>query len=232
MKSIKIAAIVPAAGIGSRMQSEIPKQYLTINDKTILEHTLTRLADVSEIEHICVAISPQDVWFDDIPLDKTKFSMVLGGKERADTVFNALTFLKKQEFDWVLVHDAARPLVSINDIQQLISHCISHNQGGILAAKVKDTIKRGEHSIQETVPRDDLWQAFTPQMFKPDELYQALLHGLKQSAIITDEASAMEFSGHNVMLVSGRSDNIKITTPEDLTLAEFYLTNSKDLEKR
>lgn len=232
MKPIKIAAIVPAAGIGSRMQSAIPKQYLTINHKTILEHTLTRLASVKGIDHICVAISPDDIWFSNIQLEPTRFSQVLGGKERADSVFNALTYLKEQAFDWVLVHDAARPLVQVDDIEHLIAQCISHNQGGILASKVKDTIKRGDTSIKETVPRDDLWQALTPQMFKPDELYQALLLGAKQGAVITDEASAMELSGHAVMLVAGRSDNIKVTTPEDLTLAEFYLTNSKDLEKK
>ena len=232
MKPMKIAAIVPAAGIGSRMQSVIPKQYLTINQKSILEHTLARLACVSEIDQICVAISPDDMWFGDIKLDPTRFSQVLGGKERADTVFNALIYLKDQGYDWVLVHDAARPLVKVDDIKLLMTQCIAHNQGGILAAKVKDTIKRGGTCIEETVPRDDLWQALTPQMFKPDELYQALYHGIKQSAVITDEASAMELSGHQVMLVSGRSDNIKITTPEDLALAEFYLKNSEDLEKK
>ncbi len=123
----------------------------------------------------------------------------------------------------MLVHDAARPLVNISDIERLIDECIRADEGGILASKVKDTIKRGHTHALQTVPRDDLWQALTPQFFKYDELKNALQNALANGATITDEASAIEWAGKPVKLVAGRSDNIKITTPEDLDLAGFLL---------
>ncbi len=123
----------------------------------------------------------------------------------------------------MLVHDAARPLVNISDIERLIDECIRADEGGILASKVKDTIKRGHNHALQTVPRDDLWQALTPQFFKYDELKNALQNALASGATITDEASAIEWVGKPVKLVAGRSDNIKITTPEDLDLAGFLL---------
>ncbi|ATC95721.1 2-C-methyl-D-erythritol 4-phosphate cytidylyltransferase [Pseudoalteromonas tunicata] len=230
MKQVKIAAIVPAAGVGSRMQSALPKQYIKINQQTVLEHTLNKLLSVAAIEHIMVAISPDDMWFGELGINDEKITCTEGGAQRANTVLNALTLLKDQGVDWVLVHDAARPLVHSSDIELLIDRCLSSQTGGILASKVKDTIKQGGQFIEATVPRDALWQALTPQMFQVDLLFHALTNALNAGFIVTDEASAMEHAQHPVMLIAGRSDNIKITTPEDLILAEFYLSTTRSLE--
>ncbi|NMP01746.1 2-C-methyl-D-erythritol 4-phosphate cytidylyltransferase [Pseudoalteromonas arctica] len=218
-----IAAIVPAAGVGSRMQHNAPKQYIQLAGKTILEHTLAKLSQLSQLRTIVVALSDSDPYFDELPLLDKRIVRASGGKERADSVLNSLLFLAPNPPAWVLVHDAARPLVNISDIERLIDECIRADEGGILASKVKDTIKRGHTHALQTVPRDDLWQALTPQFFKYDELKNALQNALANGATITDEASAIEWAGKPVKLVAGRSDNIKITTPEDLDLAGFLL---------
>lgn len=220
---ITIAAIVPAAGVGSRMQHSKPKQYIQLAGKSILQHTLSKLALLDELSCIQVAISEGDEYFQDLPIIDERIKRVKGGNERADSVLNGLRSLADNPPDWVLVHDAARPLVELSDIRTLLSECIAAEQGGILAAKVKDTIKRGKTHSEATVPRDDLWQALTPQFFKYQELAQALENALAAQVTITDEASAMEWAGKPVKLVAGRSDNIKITTPEDLDLAHFLL---------
>ena len=218
-----IAAIVPAAGVGSRMQHNAPKQYIQLAGKTILEHTLAKLSQLPQLRTIVVALSDSDPYFDELPLLDNRIVRASGGKERADSVLNSLLFLAPNPPAWVLVHDAARPLVNISDIERLIDECIRADEGGILASKVKDTIKRGHTHALQTVPRDDLWQALTPQFFKYDELKNALQNALASGATITDEASAIEWVGKPVKLVAGRSDNIKITTPEDLDLAGFLL---------
>jgi len=235
--NLNIAAIVPAAGIGSRMQSDLPKQYLVINQKTVLEHTLDKLIQIKNINKISVAISPDDLLYKQLKINNTRIKTVIGGSTRALSVLNVLNNLKqnsKNQVDWVLVHDAARPLVCPDDIKKLIDMAILHQKGGILASKVKDTIKKAKSTQQvehvlETVPRDALWQAMTPQIFKFDQLHQALFDALAQNVEITDEASAMEWAGFDVMLVAGRSDNIKITTPEDLQLASFYLSKKNNI---
>ncbi|KZN33030.1 hypothetical protein N480_24210 [Pseudoalteromonas luteoviolacea S2607] len=226
-KSISIASVVPAAGVGARMGLNHPKQYININGKTVLEHTLNKLASVSKIEHIYVAVSESDEYFGGLDLKHLALSRVKGGKERADSVLNALKAMSDNPPKWVLVHDAARPLVDVEDIEKLIAQCLASNEGGILASKVKDTIKRGSLYSEETVPRDMLWQALTPQMFIYEELLSALDIGLSAGATITDEASAMELQGKPVKLVEGRSDNIKITTPEDHALACFLMSQQK-----
>lgn len=234
---LNIAAIVPAAGIGSRMQSALPKQYLEINQKTVLEHTLNKLIQIKNINQILVAISPDDGFYSKLKLTDAKISTVNGGDTRALSVLNALNNLKQNsenKIDWILVHDAARPLVCPSDINKLIDMAIAHQKGGILASKVKDTIKKSNRDDQvehvlETVPRDALWQAMTPQVFKFDELHKSLSDALAQNIEITDEASAMEWAGFDVMLVPGRSDNFKITTPEDLQLASFYLSQTNNI---
>jgi 2-C-methyl-D-erythritol 4-phosphate cytidylyltransferase len=218
-----IAAIVPAAGVGSRMQHNAPKQYIQLAGKTILEHTLAKLSQLSQLRTIVVALSDCDPYFDELPILDKRIVRASGGKERADSVLNSLLFLAPNPPAWVLVHDAARPLVNISDIERLIDECIRADEGGILATKVKDTIKRGHTHALQTVPRDDLWQALTPQLFKYDELKNALQNALASGATITDEASAIEWASKPVKLVAGRSDNIKITTPEDLDLAGFLL---------
>ncbi|NOU51658.1 2-C-methyl-D-erythritol 4-phosphate cytidylyltransferase [Pseudoalteromonas sp. JBTF-M23] len=225
--TIKIAAVVPAAGVGSRMQVAHPKQYLKIADKTILEHTLNKLGQLSELDKIVVAVSETDDYFKALPLLDARVTAVNGGKERADSVLNALQALAQDKPDWVLVHDAARPLVSLEDMQTLIAQCVADGEGGILAARVKDTIKRGDTHSLETVPREQLWQALTPQFFPYQALKGALEQALDNAVVITDEASAMEWARHPVKLVSGRSDNIKITTPEDYDLACFLISKQE-----
>ncbi|PAJ73442.1 2-C-methyl-D-erythritol 4-phosphate cytidylyltransferase [Pseudoalteromonas sp. NBT06-2] len=235
--NLNIAAIVPAAGIGSRMQSNLPKQYLVINQRTVLEHTLDKLTQIQSINQISIAISSDDLFYNQLNINDAKIKTVIGGSTRALSVLNALDNLKKNnknQIDWVLVHDAARPLVSPNDINKLIDMAVLHQKGGILASKVKDTIKKANSAQQvehvlETVPRAALWQAMTPQIFKFDQLHQALSDALAKNIEVTDEASAMEWAGFDVILIPGRSDNIKITTPEDLQLASFYLSQTNNI---
>ncbi|MBU3824041.1 MAG: 2-C-methyl-D-erythritol 4-phosphate cytidylyltransferase, partial [Candidatus Oceanisphaera merdipullorum] len=218
-------AIVPAAGIGSRMAADRPKQYLTLAGATVLEQTLSRLLEHSAIGTIIVAISPHDCWFEQLALAAhPRIKRVLGGAERADTVLNAMAFVTT---DWVLVHDAARPCLHGVDLDAVLkAGCQA--QGAILASRVRDTMKRGDGqgAISASVARDELWHALTPQCFSTDTLRQALSGALAAGVTITDEASAMEWAGFKPQLVEGRSDNIKITRPEDLALASFFLAQS------
>ncbi|MCF2908307.1 2-C-methyl-D-erythritol 4-phosphate cytidylyltransferase [Pseudoalteromonas sp. DL2-H2.2] len=224
MNNITIAAVVPAAGVGARMGLNHPKQYLKIGDKTVLEHTLSKLANVPKLDKIYVAVSETDGYFAALDLSALSVTRVTGGQERADSVLNALLAMQNTPPDWVLVHDAARPLVEVSDITNLIEKCLTHQEGGILASKVKDTIKRGTSHSEETVPRETLWQALTPQFFPYQQLLTALLQARQNKLQVTDEASAIEQAGQPVRLVSGRSDNIKITTPEDYALASFLMS--------
>ena len=151
-----------------------------------------------------------------------------GGAERANSVLSGLLAIDAQQYPWVLVHDAARPLVQLADIQQLIAQCLQQQCGGILATPVRDTMKRGVakphgNQIDHTVARQQLWHALTPQFFPTALLRHSLSEALAAGADITDEASALEWAGQPVLLVPGRADNIKITQPEDLDLARFYL---------
>lgn len=219
----KIVAIVPAAGVGKRMKTSIPKQYIELQGKTVLAHSVAKLDAVEQISTICVAISADDEYFNQAQVQARHLMTTEGGQERADSVLNALNALTELAPDWVLVHDAARPMVSSDDIEHLIEHCLALNEGGILAAKVRDTIKQGEQKVTATIPREQLFHALTPQLFAYQELKQALTDALAQGVTITDEASAMEWAGYPVNLVAGRNDNFKITTPEDLQLANFLL---------
>ncbi|CAH7012480.1 2-C-methyl-D-erythritol 4-phosphate cytidylyltransferase [Vibrio chagasii] len=226
-----VIAVVPAAGVGSRMKADRPKQYLQINGKTILEHTVEKLLAHPQVSQIVVAISDDDPYYPELPLTQNpQVIRVAGGSERADSVLSALDYIEKQQLgDWVMVHDAARPCVQLSDIDKLISTAMSHDVGAILAAPVRDTMKRGaQGQIEHTVERADLWHALTPQMFRAEPLWNVLSEALKQGVSITDEASAFEWKGFSPALVAGRSDNFKITQPEDLALAEFYLSQNKE----
>ena len=226
-----VIAVVPAAGVGSRMKADRPKQYLKINGKTILEHTIEKLLSHPQVSQIVVAISDDDPYYPELALNQNpKVVRVSGGSERADSVLSALNCIAEQKLsDWVMVHDAARPCVQLSDIDKLISGAMSHDVGAILAAPVRDTMKRGaQGQIEHTVERADLWHALTPQMFRTKPLWKALSEALQQGVSITDEASAFEWKGLSPALVAGRSDNFKITQPEDLALAEFYLSQNKE----
>lgn len=220
-----IVAIVPAAGIGSRMQSVTPKQYLTLNGKTILEHAVMALFAHPAVRRAIVALHPQDTCFATLGLAAdARVSRVSGGATRAESVYAAL--LAAEEADWVLVHDAARPCLCDTDLAHLLACLGSAPQGAILATAVCDTMKRAEAGhprIAHTVDRQDLWHALTPQLFPRALLIQCLQRALNEGATVTDEASALEYCGYHPRLVRGRADNIKITRPEDLALAGFYL---------
>ena len=226
-----VIAVVPAAGVGSRMKADRPKQYLKISGTTILEHTVEKLLSHPQVSQIVVAISDDDPYYPELALNQNpKVIRVSGGSERADSVLSALDYIAEQQLgDWVMVHDAARPCVQLGDIDKLISGAMSHEVGAILAAPVRDTMKRGaQGQIEHTVERADLWHALTPQMFRAKPLWNALSEALQQGVSITDEASAFEWKGLSPALVTGRSDNFKITQPEDLALAEFYLSQNKE----
>ncbi|MDQ9126072.1 2-C-methyl-D-erythritol 4-phosphate cytidylyltransferase [Serratia fonticola] len=224
--SPQVIAVLPAAGIGSRMQAECPKQYLTIGHQTILEHAIHALLRHPRITQVIVAISPEDQQFKTLPIASDPRVLVTeGGQQRADSVLAGLQLAGNAH--WVLVHDAARPCLHPDDLERLLAITAHSKVGGILAAPVRDTMKRaqvGQCIISHTVERQDLWHALTPQLFPLELLKLCLQRALDEGATVTDEASALEHCGYHPLLVAGRADNIKVTRPEDLALAAFYLT--------
>ncbi|MCK3658017.1 2-C-methyl-D-erythritol 4-phosphate cytidylyltransferase [Pasteurellaceae bacterium Pebbles2] len=218
--------MVPAAGVGARMQADKPKQYLHIQGKTILEHSLNvLLTHPAPLDEIIVGVAENDPYYTQLDiLNHSRIKVIYGGETRADTVLNGLKHISDPAQTWVLVHDAARPCLTHHDIDNLLA--IDDEQGAILATPAIDTIKRATANgqIQQTEDRNYIWLAQTPQYFRSDLLQQALEQALTQGLAITDEASAMELAGFQPHLVAGRSDNIKVTRPEDLALAEFYLS--------
>ncbi|CAM4191234.1 2-C-methyl-D-erythritol 4-phosphate cytidylyltransferase [Serratia silvae] len=224
--SPQVIAVLPAAGIGSRMQADCPKQYLTIGHQTILEHAIHALLRHPRITQVIVAISPEDQQFKMLPIASDPRVVVTeGGQQRADSVMAGLQLAGNAQ--WVLVHDAARPCLHPDDLERLLAITVHSKVGGILAAPVRDTMKRaqvGQNVISHTVERQDLWHALTPQLFPLELLKLCLQRALDEGATVTDEASALEHCGYHPLLVAGRADNIKVTRPEDLALAAFYLT--------
>lgn len=237
MQNKQFWAIIPAAGVGKRMLADRPKQYLKLQDKTVIEHTLDKLLNMQEVTGVVLSISDTDEYWPDLNYQSKKPLLIAsGGKERSDSVLNALRLLNQQhtetENTWVLVHDAARPCVRGEDIQKLIKLASQNDDGGLLALPVRDTMKRSVHikhdqanNVNETVNRDGLWHALTPQMFKLDLLLNALNEAQKNKSCITDDASAMELMGYKPMLVEAHEDNIKITRAFDLQLAALFLKN-------
>nr|CAA6807835.1 MAG: 2-C-methyl-D-erythritol 4-phosphate cytidylyltransferase (EC [uncultured Thiotrichaceae bacterium] len=226
--------IIPAAGVGRRMQVDCPKQYLKIHDKTVLEHTIDIFLGKPSIAGIVVVTGAEDEYWSSVEASFQGFPVfhAMGGNERADSVLNGLTFLSERgvpDHTIVLVHDAARPCLSQRDLHLLVMAIDQYaDSGAILATPVRDTMKRshsGEKiaSIQHTESRDNLWHALTPQMANLGVLRDALEKGLSEGANITDEASALEYIGLSPRLLEGESSNIKITRPADLALAEFFL---------
>jgi 2-C-methyl-D-erythritol 4-phosphate cytidylyltransferase len=219
--------IVPAAGAGRRMGGPRPKQYLEILGKPVLQHTLERLLAVDEFAAIAVALSPDDGWWPDLKLtDHPRIIVADGGKERADSVLSALNRLDglAEADDWVLVHDAARVCITPQDVRKLMNALEHDPVGGVLALPSVDTLKGVEQGrIVDTVDRNHVWRALTPQMFRYGALRGALKFASARGLTVTDEASALELTGAKPRIVEGRPDNIKITRPEDLPLATFYL---------
>jgi 2-C-methyl-D-erythritol 4-phosphate cytidylyltransferase len=214
--------VVPAAGVGSRMQADRPKQYLLWGQRTLIEHTLDCFLDQSDLRGLVVSLSATDSWWPELPCAvDARITRVTGGRERAESVLNGLAALRElgaADADWVLVHDAARPNLANADLQHLLTTLADDPVGGLLAVPVRDTLKQigTDGRVTTTPDRALFWQAYTPQMFRLGPLQQALSDALAAGAQITDEASAMEWAGHAPLLVEGRADNIKITRPEDL----------------
>lgn len=225
-------AVLPAAGIGARMGGGTPKQYQQIEGVTLLEYSLRALLSCVQLDTVAIPLHPQDTRAGGISLlDHPRVRRLEGGAERADSVLAGLLALSAwaDDTDWVLVHDAARPCVTSADIERLIDAVTGSDCGGILAQPVVDTVKQAtaERRVSATIDRSALWRAQTPQMFRLGQLRDALQRALREGLAITDEASAMELSGYPVQLVPGPSSNLKVTVPEDLALAAWYLSQNK-----
>lgn len=222
-------ALLAAAGVGRRMGAVRPKQYLEVAGRTVLEHSLTALLSHSSICGAVVCLAADDRYWATLsfPSDKP-IATVVGGTERCHSVLNGLEHLSLHAgpADWVLVHDAARPCLQASDLQRLIDEASDDVVGGLLAVPVRDTLKRSNRDgrAAATVDRAGLWQAQTPQMFRLHALRGALQESLRAGVEVTDEASAMERLGHLPRLVEGHVGNIKITHPDDIPLAEFWLS--------
>lgn len=226
--------MLPAAGIGRRMQSDIPKQYLPLSGKTILEHTLDSLLKVERVRGIVLALQPGDPYWPGLRLDTDKPVLIAaGGRERCHSVLNALYRLLENSSGedacpWALVHDAVRPCVRADDINRLIDASVADEHGGLLAMPVKDTLKRQapDGRVAKTVDRTELWHALTPQLFRADLLRDALESAIRNGVEVTDESSAMECAGYAPRLVEGAGSNIKITRPDDLELANMIMMHT------
>ncbi len=231
-ESGKIWAVIPAAGIGTRMQADVPKQYLKIKGKCLLEYTLERFCSSAAISAVVVALAKNDNWWPELGIaGHEKLIQTTGGLERCHSVLNGLRALAEVAAadDWVLVHDAARPCLRPEDMNKLITEVSGSGKGGLLAVPVRDTMKRADESNQiiETVDRIGLWHALTPQMFRLAELTRAIESALQQGRLVTDEAQAMEYQHSQPLLVEGHADNIKVTHPRDLILAELFLSQQE-----
>lgn len=213
------------------MQANLPKQYLPLRGRPILAHALERLCTHPRVQGVMVGIAPNDDHWRGQASEWARFARLLGsytgGATRAHTVLNGLVALgaHARPEDWVLVHDAVRPCVRRTDIDRLIAEVEHSTHGGLLALPLADTVKRADAQdcVVETVPRAGLWRALTPQMFRFESLRNALQQALAQGIEITDEAMAIELAGGRPRLVAGHPDNIKITLPGDLALAELFL---------
>jgi 2-C-methyl-D-erythritol 4-phosphate cytidylyltransferase len=223
-------AIVPAAGIGRRMRAKVPKQYLNVNGRPIIETSLGRIGALSYVSKVLVMLNPEDTIWPSLNLIKNeKFICQPGGENRYRSVLNGLRYLQylASDDDWVLVHDAARPCVRMKDIHHLMDAIRNHPVGGVLGAEVDNTLKltdaKGE--IIQTLERANTWNAFTPQVFRYRLLLNALEAVDKSSKTVTDEATAVERLGFRPLMVAGNRDNIKVTQPLDLSLATQILSS-------
>lgn len=248
-----IDTVVVAAGVGKRFGSQMPKQYTHIGGQTVLQHSIAALSKVQQLSTCYLVISEEDT------IAKTlSFSMpikwVVGGKERMNSVFNAVKTIWQQyqtpfsdkafsekashhpyDNHWVLIHDAARPCVNPSDIEKLITQTTQQfsqqSAGGLLAVPVRDTVKQITHAqdkvlAQKTLDRSQLWLAQTPQIFPLATLYNYLTQAIERTIAFTDEASLFEHFGKQPLLVEGSHSNIKLTFPEDLQFAQVYLAKS------
>ena len=225
-KPFRYIALIAAAGVGTRLGNEVPKQYVRLGARTILEHSIYAMLSDMRIDRVFVVVAPGDERWRSVPIDNTRVEfLAVGGASRAASVLNGLNALttRTHDDDHVLVHDAARPCLGTAELARLIEEAAG-NTGGLLALPLADTLKRadGDH-VAETLPRSGVWCAQTPQMFRVGLLRAALSTGPLDD--ITDEASAIERQGGVPRLVPGAVTNIKVTTQQDLALAEAILSH-------
>lgn len=221
-------AVVPAAGRGTRMGGALPKQYLSLAGQPVVQRSVAALLAWDQLAGLVIALAPDDHHWQALDIaDDPRVQVVVGGDQRSDSVFAGLEQLADRAAadDWVLVHDAARPCLRGADLRRLVAELADDAVGGLLAVPVAETVKRGDAQsrVSETVPRDNLWLAQTPQLFRFGLLREALQSARDQGLAITDEAAAVERSGAHPRLVVGDPGNIKVTRPEDLPLAERFL---------
>jgi 2-C-methyl-D-erythritol 4-phosphate cytidylyltransferase len=227
-------AVVPAAGSGSRMGAGVAKQYLALCGGTLLEHALAPLLACARIDAVVLVVAADDDrWRELVPRDARLLTAV-GGAERSHSVASGLERLadRAAEDDWVLVHDAARPCLSGAELDALFAALADDPVGGLLAVPLADTLKEADETgrAARTVPREGLWRALTPQMFRYGLLRRALAAASADGVAVTDEAAAIEHAGHRPLLVTGRTANLKVTGPGDLALAEAVLRRREEGE--
>lgn len=220
--------IVPAAGSARRMGAAVPKQYLSLAGRTVIEWSLAPFLERQQIASVVVVLADQDQrWGQTGLAGHAKIVTTIGGAERMDSVLAGLRSLQARAAadDWVLVHDAARPCLRGDDVDRLMNELRDDAVGGLLAAPVVDTLKRADDGGRsaQTVPREKLWRALTPQMFRRDVLLRALEGAVANGMAVTDEAQAVEALGLRPRLIAGDADNIKITLPEDVDRAARIL---------
>lgn len=246
VSSSKIWVIIPAAGIGARMAAGLPKQYMPLGERRLIEFTLQVLLDFAPITAVQLCLAKDDPIWPTLSMQHSKLlPTTIGGETRADSVLAGLQALSQQASaeDWVMVHDAARPCLSVELLERLLSQLTNHPVGGLLATPVADTLKKASPTgsmigamasnsagtrsdslvhVEQTISREMIWQAQTPQMFRFQLLLDALLTAKEQGLEITDESSAMELMGHQVALVEGDRNNIKVTYPGDERWVRAY----------
>ena len=224
--------VMPAAGAGRRFGARqsgerIPKQYAALRGRTVIEWALAPFLADSRCAGAVVALAAVDHWWPKVAERIPAVTVCQGGAERSESVRNALAALNRRagKDDWVLVHDAARPCLTSADLDRLLEQAGAHAVGGILAQPVADTLKRANEqtAIEQTVDRAGLWRAGTPQMFRYGRLLDALEKALAAKRFATDEAQALEWLGEHPLLVEGSAANLKVTTADDLALAESLL---------
>ena len=242
-QSVPFWVIIPAAGLGQRMQSEIPKQYLKINNKTVIEHTLECFINHPKIAGVVVVKHSEDSYWDQLhyKFQTTPVFTTEGGVDRNDSVLQGIKYLmniKQLAADtWVMVHDAARPCLPKTDIDALLSIRQSDCIGGILASPVRDTMKRVSKinedqsdslMVSHTESREGLWHALTPQMFRLSKLFEAIRYCQNNNIMVTDDCSAMAALGLNPIIVEVSHNNIKVTYADDIALASFFIKQNNN----
>jgi len=232
-RTFRYFALIPAAGTGSRMGAGGPKQYAKLGSKTMLEHSIDAMLADGRIDKVFVIVAQGDTQWHALAVDSEHVEFLpVGGASRAESVRNGLIAIagRTEDDDRVLVHDAARPCLAEDQLARLIDEVGDDDRGGLLAVPLTDTLKRGDDGrVGATVAREGMWCAQTPQLFRVASLRAALSSEIDD---VTDEASAIERSGNSPRLVPGITTNIKVTTPEDLTVARSILAEQGRLDSQ